>query len=148
MTRALRLSLTVALLSCGGAPAVDIEHSTFNAALNVDLTQSTKLPSGMYVRDLTVGTGAAPGSGQAVTMRYTGWLVDGTQFDTSPTAGFQFHLGAGEVISGWDLGVAGMKVGGSRQLIIPPALGYGSSGQGPIPPNAVLVFSVTMLSSP
>jgi FKBP-type peptidyl-prolyl cis-trans isomerase FkpA len=143
MSRALVLSLT--LLCCTRAPAVDIEHTTFAAALNVDLAQSTKLPSGMYVRDLTVGTGAMPTTGQLVTARYTGWLVDGTQFDSNQSTGFQFHLGRGEVITGWDVGVAGMKVGGTRQLIIPPELGYGSSGQGPIPPDAVLVFTVSMI---
>jgi peptidylprolyl isomerase len=81
-------------------------------------------------------------------MKYTGWLANGTQFDSNQTSGFRFSLGAGEVIRGWDLGVPGMKTGGTRQLIIPPALGYGASGTGPIPGNAVLIFNVTMVSTP
>ncbi len=138
------LALGLTLAACG-QPAVPIEKTTFAASLGVDLSQSTKT-SGMYVRDLMVGAGVSPQVGQVVTMKYTGWLADGTQFDSNQTTGFQFHYGAGEVISGWDIGVAGMRVGGTRQLVIPPELGYGTSGQGPIPPNAVLVFTVTMVN--
>ena len=104
--------------------------------------------------DLVVGTGATAASGQTVKVNYTGWLYDankpdnkGAQFDSSIGRGpFSFPLGAGRVISGWDQGVAGMKIGGSRRLIIPPELGYGASGVGPIPPNATLVFDVELLS--
>ena len=103
--------------------------------------------------DLTVGTGATATAGHSVSVNYTGWLYDatkpdnkGTQFDSSIGRGpFSFLLGAGQVIAGWDQGVAGMKVGGSRRLIIPPSLGYGASGTGPIPGNATLVFDVTLL---
>lgn len=125
-----------------------IEETTFADSLSVDLAASSKLPSGMYVRDEVEGTGAVAANGSLVTMRYTGWLANGTQFDSNQARGFQFNLGAGEVIAGWDLGVPGMKVGGTRQLIIPPSLGYGASGTGPIPGNAVLVFRVTMMSTP
>ena len=129
----------------GPAP---IESTTFAASLNVDLGSSTKLPSGMYIKDIVVGTGAAVQAGQTLSMRYTGWLANGTQFDaTGNGAPFTFRLGAGQVISGWDLGVAGMKVGGKRQLIITPALGYGASGTGPIPGNAILVFTVEVVSA-
>lgn len=106
--------------------------------------------------DLKVGTGTAAMAGKTVTVNYTGWLYDaskadnkGTQFDSSLAAGrtpFFFVLGAGQVIKGWDQGVVGMQVGGSRRLIIPPDLGYGSSGNGPIPPNATLVFDIDLLS--
>jgi FKBP-type peptidyl-prolyl cis-trans isomerase len=140
----LALSLTLLLAACG-QPAVSIEKTNFAPSLMVDLSQSTKT-SNMYVRDLLVGAGISPQSGQVVTMKYTGWLADGTQFDSNQTTGFQFHFGAGEVIAGWEVGVSGMRVGGTRQLIIPPELGYGSTGQGPIPPNAVLVFTVTMVN--
>lgn len=104
--------------------------------------------------DLTVGTGATAVAGRTVSMNYTGWLYDasktdnkGTQFDTSIGRGvFSFLLGAGQVIAGWDQGVPGMKVGGSRRLIIPPSLGYGASGAGPIPGNATLVFDVSLVA--
>ncbi|MFT3706626.1 MAG: FKBP-type peptidyl-prolyl cis-trans isomerase [Archangium sp.] len=142
------LALSLALLLCGCAPEQKIEETTFATALGVDLSASTKIAGGMYIRDTTEGTGALAERGNSVTMRYTGWLADGTQFDSNQSRGFQFVLGDGVVITGWDLGVPGMKVGGTRQLIIPPSLGYGASGQGPIPPNAILVFTVTMVSTP
>jgi FKBP-type peptidyl-prolyl cis-trans isomerase FkpA len=99
--------------------------------------------------DLVVGTGTAAINGSQVTVAYTGWLHDstrpdakGTQFETNP--GFSFRLGTGTVIRGWDLGVVGMRVGGQRRLVIPPDLAYGSRGSGPIPPNATLVFDITL----
>lgn len=100
------------------------------------------------IEKIVEGAGAAPKAGNVVQVHYTGWLTDGTKFDSSVDRGqpFQFALGAGQVIPGWDQGVAGMKVGGSRRLIIPPAMGYGSRGAGGvIPPNATLVFDVELL---
>ena len=108
----------------------------------------TKTPDGLQYWDLKTGTGDTAKSGQAVTVHYTGWLTDGKKFDSSVDRGqpFQFHLGAGQVIKGWDEGVAGMKLGGKRQLRIPPELGYGSRGTGGvIPPNATLIFDVELL---
>ena len=103
----------------------------------------------LKIKDLKVGTGATAKSGQSVTVNYTGWLADGTKFDSSLDSGqpFTFNLGAGEVIKGWDEGVAGMKVGGTRKLIIPPSKGYGDqgAGNGAIPPGATLVFDVELL---
>jgi FKBP-type peptidyl-prolyl cis-trans isomerase len=103
--------------------------------------------SGVQYWDITPGTGATAVSGQKVTVNYTGWLTSGKQFDTSVgKRPFQFKLGAGQVIQGWDDGVAGMKVGGKRQLRIPPNLAYGSQGvSGAIPPNATLIFDVELL---
>ena len=104
--------------------------------------------SGVQYWDITPGTGANAVSGKKVTVNYTGWLTSGKQFDTSVCKRpFQFKLGAGQVIQGWDDGVAGMKVGGKRQLRIPPNLGYGSQGvSGLIPPNATLIFDVELLA--
>ncbi len=101
----------------------------------------------LKVEDTAVGQGAAAKAGDRVSVDYTGWLTDGTKFDSSKDAGtpFQFTLGAGEVIPGWDQGVAGMQVGGVRMLTIPPAMGYGAQGAGAsIPPNATLVFKVEL----
>jgi FKBP-type peptidyl-prolyl cis-trans isomerase len=102
----------------------------------------------LKIVDKTVGTGPAAKAGDLVTVDYTGWLTDGTKFDSSLDSGkpFQFTLGNGEVIAGWDQGVAGMQVGGVRTLTIPPSLGYGANGaNGVIPPNATLVFEVKLL---
>jgi FKBP-type peptidyl-prolyl cis-trans isomerase FkpA len=104
--------------------------------------------SGLEYIDVKVGAGAEAKAGQMVSVHYTGWLVNGTKFDSSVDRGqpFKFPLGGGRVIKGWDEGVAGMKVGGVRKLIIPSDLGYGSSGAGGvIPPNATLVFEVQLL---
>lgn len=104
--------------------------------------------SGLTIEDLVLGEGAAAASGQSVTVHYTGWLTSGSKFDSSKDRNdpFVFHLGAGQVIRGWDEGVQGMLVGGKRKLTIPPELGYGARGAGGvIPPNATLVFEVELL---
>ena len=104
--------------------------------------------SGLVYEELTLGAGAEAVAGQRVTVHYTGWLTNGTKFDSSKDRDdpFEFHLGQGQVIKGWDEGVAGMKIGGKRKLTIPPELGYGARGAGGvIPPNATLVFEVELL---
>ncbi len=104
--------------------------------------------SGLKYEDLKVGDGTEAKTGDRVQVHYTGWLENGTKFDSSVDRGqpFAFPLGAGRVIRGWDEGVAGMKVGGKRKLTIPPALGYGERGAGGIiPPNATLIFEVELL---
>jgi FKBP-type peptidyl-prolyl cis-trans isomerase FkpA len=106
-------------------------------------------PSGLVYEDLVVGAGASARTGSNVLVHYTGWLTNGTKFDSSLDRGqpFGFPLGKGQVIAGWDEGVEGMKIGGKRKLTIPPALGYGAYGAGGvIPPNATLVFEVELLS--
>lgn len=102
----------------------------------------------LIIEDLSVGEGDEAVSGKRVTVHYTGWLTDGTKFDSSLDRNdpFDFPLGRGHVIRGWDEGVAGMKVGGKRKLTIPPEMGYGARGAGGvIPPNATLVFEVELL---
>jgi peptidylprolyl isomerase len=104
--------------------------------------------SGLKYTDMVVGEGASPTKGVTVTVHYTGYLTDGKKFDSSVDRNqpFQFALGVGQVIKGWDEGVATMKVGGKRKLIIPPQLGYGARGAGNvIPPNAELIFDVELL---
>lgn len=100
------------------------------------------------LEDLIKGKGPEAVRGKTVSVHYTGWLTDGTRFDSSVGGDpFSFRLGAGEVIEGWDRGVAGMRVGGKRRLTLPPDLGYGAAGAPPaIPPNATLVFEVELLS--
>jgi FKBP-type peptidyl-prolyl cis-trans isomerase len=108
-------------------------------------TQTTA--SGLQYIETRLGSGPEAVAGKGVTVHYTGWLTDGKKFDSSRDGGqpFRFGLGAGQVIKGWDEGVAGMKVGGRRKLIIPAGLGYGEGGTGPIPPGATLVFAVELL---
>ena len=113
-----------------------------------------RLPSGLQYEDVKVGTGAIPKTGQTCVMHYTGWLWEngakGAKFDSSVDRGkpFEFALGQGMVIKGWDEGVATMKVGGKRNLLIPPSLGYGARGAGGvIPPNATLFFEVELLGT-
>ena len=111
------------------------------------MTQTTTA-SGLVIDDLEVGSGDTAVKGKMVSVHYTGWLTDGRKFDSSKDRNdpFNFPLGAGHVIRGWDEGVQGMQVGGKRKLTIPPELGYGARGAGGvIPPNATLVFEVELL---
>jgi peptidylprolyl isomerase len=107
----------------------------------------TTTPSGLQYRDDAVGEGREAKAGDTVSVHYTGTLQNGSKFDSSRDRGqpFQFPLGAGRVIRGWDEGVAGMRVGGRRTLVIPPDLGYGGRPVGPIPPNSTLNFDVELL---
>jgi FKBP-type peptidyl-prolyl cis-trans isomerase len=100
------------------------------------------------VQDIVVGEGTPAVAGDVLTVHYTGHFVDGPVFDSSiGREPFTFRLGAGSVIRGWDIGLVGMRVGGQRKLIIPPALAYGSSGSGPIPPNSTLVFEIELVAN-
>ena len=103
--------------------------------------------SGLKLYDFVVGTGETVNAGDIATVHYTGWLTNGTKFDSSVDRNepFSFRLGVRNVILGWDEGVQGMRVGGKRQLVIPPALAYGNTGAGSIPPNSTLVFEIELL---
>ena len=139
---------TIFAISVGGAIALGASTTAMAQIAGKALT----MPSGLQIIDTTAGTGATPRTGQTCVMHYTGWLYEngakGKKFDSSLDRGqpFEFPIGAGRVIKGWDEGVATMKVGGKRTLIIPPALGYGERGAGGvIPPNATLMFEVELL---
>ncbi len=137
----------IAFAGCGGdaltAPGDGIPDPPASAQAPVTTS------SGLTYQDFVVGTGATAVAGRAVTVHYTGWLEDGTKFDSSVDRGtpFTFTLGIGSVIAGWEEGVVGMQAGGTRRLLIPPALGYGSRGAGGvIPPNSTLIFDVHLLA--
>jgi peptidylprolyl isomerase len=121
------------------------------AAAKAEPGAAVTTPSGLKFIDTKEGSGATPKQGQTCVMHYTGWLyidgAKGAKFDSSVDRGkpFEFRIGTRQVIGGWDEGVATMKVGGKRTLIIPPELGYGARGIGPIPPNATLIFDVELL---
>jgi peptidylprolyl isomerase len=139
------LTILAAPLICGS-----LKGLSTSAIAQAGNTMTT--PSGLQITDTKVGTGATPKPGQTCVMHYTGWLYEngtkGQKFDSSLDRGqpFEFPIGRRRVIAGWDEGVASMKVGGKRTLIIPPALGYGARGAGGvIPPNATLMFDVELL---
>lgn len=126
----------------------EVELLEVEAPLDMSMKDPHTTASGLVYEDIVLGSGALAKAGQHVAVHYTGWLTDGSKFDSSKDRGepFAFPLGGRRVIAGWDEGVAGMKVGGTRKLIIPPALGYGARGAGGvIPPNATLVFEVELL---
>ncbi|HEX6435112.1 MAG TPA: FKBP-type peptidyl-prolyl cis-trans isomerase [Gemmatimonadales bacterium] len=141
--------LCVAVAECGGKADDQAAATTgFSASLGIDTTALTRTPSGLRYQDVDKGEGKEATAGKVVLVHYTGWLPNGEKFDSSRDRNdpFSFTLGAGQVIAGWDEGVAGMKVGGRRKLVIPPDLGYGTAGAPPdIPPGATLVFDVELL---
>ncbi len=137
--------------SAGATPSTPSTPSTPAPAAAATPTGGKvhKLPSGLQYEDMVVGSGKMAEPGMNVSVHYTGWLTDGTKFDSSldRNQAFQFQLGAGMVIRGWDEGVKGMRIGGKRKLTIPPDMGYGAAGAGGvIPPNATLVFDVELLA--
>jgi FKBP-type peptidyl-prolyl cis-trans isomerase FkpA len=140
------VTLTLGLTGCGD----DSSESSLvmqEMAPAVDLSAMTETSSGLNLMELVAGEGAEAMSGQRVTVHYIGWFLDGEKFDSSLDRGdpFSFQLGAGGVIAGWDEGVVGMRVGGTRRLVIPPDLAYGEAGRSGIPPNSTLVFDVELL---
>lgn len=151
--RSITLALLLAMSACGktdttGPDVPTIETTTFAPSLGINLSTFTKTSSGLYWKDLVVGSGAGATVGKKVAIHYVGSLTNGTQFDANgPTdTPFAFTIGTGQVIPGFDEGVRGMAVGGKRQLIIPPALAYGNRAVGPIPANSILVFTIDLVS--
>ena len=153
--KAISLLLSVALAAALAAASASADEKKPTAPSEPEKkseSKMTKTPSGLQSEDTKVGTGDTPAKGQTCVMHYTGWLWEngakGNKFDSSVDRGapFSFPLGQGRVIKGWDEGVATMKVGGKRTLLIPPDLGYGARGAaGAIPPNATLLFEVELL---
>ena len=139
----LTLTLFAAAQTAGQKPKTDTSAPTKVTGPGV------KTDSGLQYWDIRVGTGQAAKEGSHVRVHYTGWLTNGKRFDSSVDAGtpFDFTIGNGEVIKGWEEGVAGMRVGGKRQLRIPPSLAYGAAGtpDGTIPPSATLIFDIQLL---
>ncbi|MBV6522772.1 MAG: hypothetical protein MNPFHGCM_02922 [Gemmatimonadaceae bacterium] len=142
------LLLAVGIVGCSDsstdARETPLESQTFAASLGVDLSTMTKLPSGVYIKDLQAGNGAGPVvSSSTILAFYSGWLANGTMFDTNVGGAVLTYQLSG-LIPGWQSGLLGLKVGGKRRLVIPSSLAYGASGSGPIPPYANLVFDVEL----
>ena len=140
--------VALALSACGGDSGTGFTLSDTKPRIQPE-SAYTVTESGLLIFDFEIGTGSFPAPGFNVAVEYEAWLVDGTKFDSSRDRGepFIFPVGVGQVIAGWDEGVATMRFGGSRQLIIPPALAYGvnSAGNGLIPPNSTLIFEIELL---
>lgn len=145
---------TLLVVACaGGAPAGPLPSSDpaqiqFASELGIDLADFELTPSGLYIQELSVGTGATARRTSRVWIYYVGWLPDGTVFD-GLLEGDPFHarLGGDEVIRGWNEGIQGMRVGGRRRLVVRPRLGYGSRGRGKVPPGATLVFELQLIDA-
>jgi FKBP-type peptidyl-prolyl cis-trans isomerase len=129
--------------AAGGSAAPEIRAESISPALGVNLAEYTRTPEGLYYKDITVGEGAQAVAASRVSVAYRGLLANGTQVDSS--GGLTIRLRQDPIIKGWKIGIPGMKVGGSRILIIPPELGYGFREVGAIPPNSTLVFRVQLL---
>jgi len=146
LTPVLAVIATLSVLALGACTKKSTETTTESST--APSSEAAKSDAGLQIENIKEGSGTEAVSGKQIAVHYTGTLTDGKKFDSSLDRGqpFKFTLGAGQVIRGWDLGFAGMKVGGKRKLTIPPALGYGANGAGGvIPPNATLVFEVELL---
>lgn len=141
------LAFVAVLGACGDSDPVDtvvfqvIEETTFDASLGIELSAMELLGNGVYRLDIVEGTGAQIIFGMVATVTFTGWLSDGSEFDSGD---FPFLMGNSEVISGFEDGILGMRVGGTRRLIIPPNQAYGNQQRGPIPPGSILIFDITL----
>lgn len=147
MKRVTALLGAAVIAACAGGSGTGsitpVRAESIAPSLGVDLAEYTRTAEGLYYKDVTVGDGAVAGVASRVTVAYRGLLANGTQVDSS--TGLTFRLRQDPIIKGWKIGVPGMKVGGSRILIIPPELGYGFREVGPIPPNSTLIFRVQLM---
>ena len=156
--RAIGLCLALAVIAAGCNESVQKTGSTSSESTSSSTSPAPsasgetggkvhKLASGLQYEDVVVGSGKMAEPGMNVSVHYTGTLTNGEKFDSSYDRGqpIQFQLGAGRVIQGWEEGIKGMRIGGKRKLTIPPDLGYGANGTGPIPPNATLLFDVELV---
>ena len=154
LVTAVRAGASTVTATCEGKAATatvtvalnSIPFATFAPVLAVNLAASTLTTTGLYWRDLSTGAGSVAVSGNRLTVAFTGYLSNGAVFQTVPS--FGFLLGAGQVIAGWDQGIVGMRIGGRRQLVIPPSLGWGANVSGSVPANSILVFNVELVSIP
>ena len=137
-------ALALALVACGDAVGPNPSDVKFASSLGIDLEQMTETASGLFIRDDSVGVGGAAEAGDGVTVIFTGWLADGTEFDSGEFS--ILSLGAPGLIAGFTEGITGMRAGGIRTIVLPAALGYGAQGQEAIPENAVIVFEITVVS--
>jgi len=135
------MMVAFSLAACG-SDSVGPEDLDFVDELEIDLSAMTQTASGLYIQDLTVGDGAVVEAGNIAVVDYAGWLPNGALFDSGTDA--EFPVGTGNLIDGFDEGILGMRVGGTRNLVIPPALAYGDQVVGGIPANSTLVFRVTL----
>ena len=149
ITAALTVSLTACASGGGVVPAArPMESIPFASTLDVQLDKMTKTATGLRYRDIDLGTGPVIKEHMDIKVLYTGWLTNGVKFDSTATGQpLTIPIGRGRVIKGWDEGIIGMRVGGRRQLIVPPELAYGSNRAGLIPADAVLVFDVRVVSA-
>jgi hypothetical protein len=152
---ALSLAATATVIAACGSdsptevpPVPDIATTTFAPSLGINLSSFTKTTYGLYYKDVVVGTGATVATGDSLFVHYFGYFPTGVLFDSNPTtaAPYVFKVGAGRVIAAWDSAAVGMKIGGQRQIIVPPSLGYGATANGSIPANSILVFLITAVS--
>jgi len=134
---------SISALNQNALSVIDTTSSTIRENIDLEITQPT-----MKIDDIKIGTGRIAETGDTVSVHYIGTLQDGTEFDNSHKRGapIEFTLGAGQVIAGWEEGIAGMSIGGERTLVIPPDKAYGEQGVGPIPPNSTLVFTVELVA--
>jgi FKBP-type peptidyl-prolyl cis-trans isomerase len=140
----LAMLLASAACASAGGPPPDISDTRFERSLQIDLASMTRTPSGLYYQDVKEGQYEVAKARQRVSVRYTGWLPNGTEVDKSDE-GIEFRIGSGTVIRGWEIGIEGMRVGGVRKLVIPPELGYRYREVGKIPAGSVLVFRVELV---
>ncbi len=139
-------STTPTVVTTPGAASGSYPIGTLDTTPPAPAANAITTASGLVYEDLQVGDGATAKSGNTATVNYIGWLANGTSFDSNLNSSFSFTLGAGQVIPGWDEGVQGMNVNGTRLLVIPPALAYGSTANGPIPANSTLTFEVQLVA--